>query len=236
MATKFSPLASGANGAAILEGDRVAFMGLSLRAHGGVSRPRAATELLAQQARAILERRPDAQIVVDMCCGSGNLAVALAHGQPQALVYACDVMQDCVDLARANAIDHGLRERVLARRGDLFTALYGLGLEHRVDLVVCNSPHLSCGQLERDPAQRLQDECREAFDGGPYGISIMQRMVRESIRFIKPGGWIAFEFGPRQQSQARLLIERTARFEQAAFIRDETGAARVAIARRRGDG
>lgn len=230
------PLTPGSDAHSAAAPDRVTFMGLSLRADGAVLRPRAETEILGRQAQAILARRPGAQLVVDMCCGSGNLAVALAHGHPQALVYACDLTQECVNVAKANALDHGLGERVLVRRGDMFTALAGVGLEHRVDLVVCNPPYISSGRLERDRSHLLHEEPREAFDGGPYGISILQRMARESIAFIKPGGWIAFEFGLGQELQAKLLIDRTKRFEPVTFAHDETGAPRVAMARRRGDG
>ncbi len=229
-------LAATAEGIASAQADRFAFMGLSLRAYGAVLRPRPETELLGRQAQAILARRLGAQVVVDMCCGCGNLAVALAHGHPQALVYACDLTEECVEVAQTNAAEHGLQQRVIVKQGDLFAALHGIGLEHKVDLVLCNPPYISTGKLERDRSDLLEEEPREAFDGGPYGISVMQRVVRESVRFIKPGGWIAIEFGHGQERQARLLIERTERFEQITFADDESGAPRVVMARRRGDG
>ncbi|MCC5977985.1 MAG: peptide chain release factor N(5)-glutamine methyltransferase [Salinarimonas sp.] len=215
---------------------RATFMGLSFIAEGGVLKPRAETELLGREAQAVLARRIGAQVVVDMCCGCGNLAGALAHSYPSAFVYACDLTPETVAVAQRNMKELGLSDRVQVRRGDLFTALSGIGLEHRVDLVVCNPPYISSGRLERDRAHLLNEEPREAFDGGPYGISILQRMVRESIRFIKPGGWLAFEFGEGQERQAQLLIDRTKRFEPVSFACNEHGVPRVALARRRGDG
>ncbi len=214
---------------------RATFMGLSFIADGAVLKPREETELLGREAQAILARRVGAQVVVDMCCGCGNLAGALAHSNLHAFVYACDLTPETVAVAQSNMKELGLSERVQVRRGDLFMGLSGLGLEHRVDLVVCNPPYISSGRLERDRAHLLTEEPREAFDGGPYGISILQRMVRESIRFIKPGGWLAFEFGEGQERQAQMLIDRTKRFEPVAYAYNEHGAPRVALARRRGD-
>lgn len=211
------------------------FMGVELLVNADVLAPREETTLLGRAARDVLARRAGAQIVVDMCCGCGNLALALATHCPRAFVYACDLTPGATSVASMNAKRNGLDGRVAIRRGDLFGALADERLQHQVDLVVCNPPYISTARLAGDRAHLLESEPREAFDGGPYGISILQRLVREAADHLKPGGWLAFEFGEGQERQARLLLDRAGRYDSVALLEDAQGRPRVALARRRTD-
>ncbi|WP_349367380.1 HemK family protein methyltransferase [Salinarimonas sp.] len=221
-----TPSASHAPGTAL-------FMGLPFPPQADVLAPRAETELLARTALAAIEARAGTVRVVDMCCGSGNVAIALAHHAPRARVAACDLTAGAVSAARANAERLGVADRVEVLRGDLFAPLAGRWLEGRVDLVVCNPPYISTGRLAGDRAHLVEREPREAFDGGPYGISILQRLAREAIPFLAPGGVLAFEFGHGQERQVTRLLERAAAYDDIRLVADETGAPRVARARRR---
>ena len=98
-------------------------------------------------------------------------------------------------------------------------------------MIVCNPPYISTGRLEGESAHLLENEPREAFDGGPYGISIQQRLVREAPAFLKPGGLLLFEFGVGQERQAQSLLTRSRVFERLDFPTDEEGRPRVAVAR-----
>jgi len=100
-----------------------------------------------------------------MCCGVGNLSVAIARAVPAARVWASDVTEACVRTTRRNIVAHDLSERVAVCRGDLFEALAGLGLEGSIDLVVCNPPYISSGRLATDRAHLLADEPRRRFSG-----------------------------------------------------------------------
>jgi methylase of polypeptide subunit release factors len=77
----------------------------------------------------------------------------------------------------------------------------------------------------------LDNEPREAFDGGPYGISILQRLVREAVDFLKPGGWLLFEFGEGQERQAASLLTRTKAYGEPTFAAAD-GKPRVAVVRK----
>lgn len=210
------------------------FMGVELELSPDVLVPRAETELLGRRAVAALG---DAgAVVVDMCCGSGNLALAIAAAVPSARVWGADLTDGTVALARRNAARLGLEDRVTIRQGDLFGALAGEGLEGKVDMVVCNPPYISTARLEGESAHLLDSEPREAFDGGPYGISIHQRLVREAVDFLKPGGWLLFEFGEGQHRQVAALVSRARAYEPVVFAEDGEGRPRVAIARRVGEG
>ena len=102
--------------------------------------PREETELLGRNAVAILRDHPGAMTVIDMCCGSGNLALGIAAEVPEARVFGADLTDSTVALARRNVERLSLGARVLIRQGDLFAALDGEGLEGTVDMIVCNPP------------------------------------------------------------------------------------------------
>jgi release factor glutamine methyltransferase len=212
----------------------VAFMGVDLEVAPGALVPRLETELLGRTAVGSIGRMEiAAPRVVDMCCGAGNLACGIAHSLPEAVVWASDLAGECVELARRNVARLGLAARVHVRQGDLFAALSGLALEGAVDAVVCNPPYISCGRLEGDRAHLLEHEPRAAFDGGPYGLAVQQRVVNEAREFLKPGGVLLIEIGLGQERQMRQIFLRAGAYEEVCMVTDEAGNARVASARRK---
>ncbi len=213
---------------------RQTFMGVDLLVDAGALVPRAETEVLGRAAVQMLsEMEVDGAglTLIDMCCGSGNLGCAIASSLPGLRVMAADLTSGCVSLARRNVAHLGLGERVSVHQGDLFEALEDLSLQGRVDVVVCNPPYISSGRLERDRAALLRHEPREAFDGGPYGLTIHQRVIMEAMSFLRPGGWLLCEFGLGQHKQVRRLFERARLYDQIQFIGNEAGEDRVAMAR-----
>ncbi len=214
----------------VLQEGRTHFMGIDLLVGEGVLVPRPETELLGQAAvDAVRARAPGAEppLVIDMCCGCGNLACAVAVHVPEARVWACDLTEPCVALARRNVEHHGLEERVHLAQGDLFAPLAGLGLEGRVDVIVCNPPYISTARLVRDRAPLLEHEPREAFDGGPYGLSIHQRVLREARPFLRAGGSLLFELGEGQGKQVSLLFGRARAYRDVRALQDANGEVRV---------
>lgn len=205
------------------------FMNVELLVERGVLMPRAETELLGTTA---LELLPENPRIIDMCCGSGNLACALASRSPNSRVWASDLTDACVSLARRNAFFARVQERVVVAQGDLFAGLVGLGLEGTIDLVVCNPPYISQAKLAGERAVLLENEPREAFDGGPYGLSIHQRVVREALPFLKPGGWLLFEIGLGQERQVKMLFERTRAYEDIRTVANAAGEVRVLAGRK----
>lgn len=208
------------------------FMGVDLELAPDVLVPREETELLGRKAVSILADGPAAPIVIDMCCGSGNLALGIASDIPSARIWGADLTDSTVALARRNVDRLATGTRVSIRQGDLFAAFEGDNLEGKVDMIVCNPPYISTGRLEGDRAHLLENEPREAFDGGPYGISIHQRLVRDAVAFLKPGGWLLFEFGEGQDRQAAALLSRIKTYEPVTFATDRDGKPRVAIVRK----
>jgi len=78
----------------------------------------------------------------------------------------------------------------------------------------------------------LENEPREAFDGGPYGLSIHQRVVKEALPFLRPGGWLLFEIGLGQDRQVKMLFERTRAYQDLRTVANAAGEIRVVGARK----
>ena len=219
--------------AAAMRSGRVSFMGLELGVAPGTLVPRAETELLARTAIAMLSAMGTTPTrVVDMCCGAGNLACAVAHHSSGSRVWASDLTAACVELAARNAGACGLMGRVSVHQGDLFGSFTGLGLEGRVDMVVCNPPYISEQRLTDERAALLELEPREAFAAGPYGLSVHQRVVRDAALFLRPGGLLLVEVGLGQHRQVQTLFERSKGYEDVQVVSNEAAEARVVLGRR----
>jgi release factor glutamine methyltransferase len=207
------------------------FMDVELLVDRGALVPREETELLGNTALDALRACGPAPRVIDMCCGSGNLACAIARRMPGAQVWASDLTDGCVSLARRNAVHVGVADRVTVRQGDLFEPLRGL--EGSIDAIVCNPPYISQGKLASAAAALLEHEPREAFDGGPYGLSIQQRVIRDAPAFLRPGGVLLFEIGAGQERQVRMLFERSRQYEAIQSFANAAGEVRVMSGSRR---
>jgi len=211
------------------------FMGLELLAGKEALIPRKETELLGRAAldvlRALAAGREEV-IVVDVCTGSGNLALALASHVPRARVFGADLSSEAVALAQRNARHLGLQERVEFRAGDLLAPFDEPAFHERLSLLVCNPPYISSKKVDSMPGEIIGHEPRLAFDGGPLGIRIVERLTREAPRFLAAGGFLIFEVG---LGQGPALLRRLAGNKSYATLKsfaDEAGEIRVILAGR----
>jgi release factor glutamine methyltransferase len=172
--------------------------------------------------------------MVDLCCGSGNLACAIASHFPSLRVWACDLLPAAVELTRRNAEALGVAARVTVLQGDLLAPLADQGLEGTLDALVCNPPYISTGRLAGDRSSLLRHEPREAFDGGPYGLTIHQRVAREAGPLLRPGAPLLMEIGAGQDQQVLRLLDRAGGWHASEVRRDACGVPRVVVAYRSG--
>jgi len=210
-------------------------MGLEMLAGPQALIPRRETELLARRAFALLARRDrgaGAPLVLDACTGSGNVAAALAALVPSARVLASDLSEDAVALAHENLVHLGLAERVALRAGDLLAAFDDPAFVGRVDLLTCNPPYISAPRRGTMADEIAAHEPSLAFDGGPLGVSILMRLIREAPRFLKPGGWLAFEVGAGQGTPMRKRLLASGDWSEVSTDADEHGEIRVLSAQR----
>ena len=209
---------------------RQSFLGVELLAGPAALIPRTETEILGRAALEYLMKRSAAPVVIDVCTGCGNLALAYAKHLPGARVYAADLSAEAVELARRNAEFTGLAGRVKFFAGDLFAPLAGLGLEGKCDLVSCNPPYITSAKVPKMAPEISAHEPKLAFDGGALGLSVLTRLFHDAPTFLKPGGALAFELG---LGQGPLLYKRLLRLEWVENVeahRDAHGEIRALLA------
>ena len=184
--------------------------------------PRPETELLVDAALAAL---PDSGAGLDLCTGTGCVAVTLGLERPAARVVAVDLSPDAAALARENASALGAAN-VEVLEGDLYAPVPAGA---RFDVVVANPPYVPTGELP-GLARELHREPRLALDGGPDGLAIARPLVAGAIGRLLPGGTLAVEL---HESHAevlpRLCLE--AGFATAELRRDLAGLPRIVVAR-----
>ncbi|MEP7154310.1 MAG: peptide chain release factor N(5)-glutamine methyltransferase [Betaproteobacteria bacterium] len=210
------------------------FMGIEFMVSADALIPRVETELLGYAAlakvRECLAQQGRAPVVLDVCTGSGNLALALASHEPGAQVRGADLSTDAVALAKRNAMKLGLGERVTFLEGDLLAPFDTAEFRGRVDVIVCNPPYISSAKVDAMREEIIQHEPRLAFDGGPLGIRILQRLVNEAPQFLRAGGWLAFEVGLGQGRGMRKRLEQLGVYDEIAEIVDAQGQVRALAA------
>jgi ribosomal protein L3 glutamine methyltransferase len=128
--------------------------------------------------------------VLDLCTGSGCLAILASRNFPYAAVDAVDISKEALAVAARNVADHGLEDRLTLHRGDLFKPLGGT----RYDLIISNPPY-----VDADGMAALPRECRAeptlAFDGGADGLDIVRRILDEARQHLTPEGGLLCEIG-----------------------------------------
>ncbi|MER6163101.1 putative protein N(5)-glutamine methyltransferase [Streptomyces violaceorubidus] len=170
------------------------FRGLRIAVAPGVFVPRRRTEFLVSEA---LAHAPRAQVVVDLCCGSGAVGAALAAALDRPEVHAADVDPVAVRCARGNLADVG--GRVYA--GDLFDALPD-ALRGRVDILAANVPYVPTGEVALLPAEARDHEPLVALDGGADGLDVLRRVAAAAPDWLAPGGCLLSETSERQAPAA----------------------------------
>ena len=128
--------------------------------------------------------------VLDLCTGSGCLAILASRSFPNARIEAVDISRDALDVAARNIADYGLEHRVTLHRGDLFKPL-GHG---RYDLIISNPPYVDAEGMAGLPRE-CRAEPRLAFDGGADGLDIIRRILKEAGPHLTPQGGLLCEIG-----------------------------------------
>jgi ribosomal protein L3 glutamine methyltransferase len=128
--------------------------------------------------------------VLDLCTGSGCLAVLASRSFPNARIDAVDISKDALAVAARNIAEYGLEDRVTLHRGDLFEPVGG----RRYDLIISNPPYVDAEGMA-DLPRECRAEPKLAFDGGADGIAIVRRILDEAGRHLTPQGGLLCEIG-----------------------------------------
>jgi release factor glutamine methyltransferase len=198
------------------------FYGRTFRVDRRVLVPRPDTEALVETA--LLRTRPASMSMraLDLCTGSGCVALTLARERPTSAFVATDVSEDALAVARDNAARLGAYN-VAFRRGDLFAAV---DPSYPFDLVTANAPYITSRELSTLMPDVRDFEPRLALDGGGDGLGIVRRIVEGAPKPLRKGGVLAVEVGKGQAPAVAELFER-AGFSEIELRRDYARIERV---------
>ena len=138
----------------------------------------------------LIEDPASVKHVLDLCTGSGCLAVLAARSLPQARIDAVDISKDALDVAARNIADYGLGERIKLHRGDLFGPIG----EARYDLIISNPPYVDAEGMAKLPRE-CRAEPKLALDGGADGLDVVRRILKEARRHLTSQGGLLCEIG-----------------------------------------
>lgn len=210
---------------------------LELAVGAEVFLPRPETELLAQWAVTTLQRESimsASPVVVDLCSGSGALALEIAHVLPGARVYAVERSPAALTWLRRNAaarVDAG-DTPVAVVNADATDPQTLAELDGTVDLVVSNPPYVP--QAAPVAPEVARHDPAEAVFGGPDGLAVIRRLVPRVAALLRPGGWFGVEHDDSHATMVPALLRRDGRFEQITDHRDLAGRPRFCTAARAG--
>ncbi len=199
------------------------FWSLSLRVTPAVLIPRPETEFVLEQALAVLPRTRE-QLLLDMCTGSGAIALVLAR-ELGCRVVGADLSEAALAVACHNCSRHQGDGRVDLVCSDLFTGLHAAG---QFDAIISNPPYIADAELAGLEPEVARYEPMMALSGGASGLDCIRRIIARAPAFLRPGGWLVLEIGADQQSSVQTLFQKSGCFEQIVVLCDYAGLPRVA--------
>ncbi len=207
---------------------QVDFCGLSLSVRPGVFIPRPETELIVERARTI---NPPPRRILDLCTGSGALAIGLAKQFSQSQIVATDIDETALAVARQNAREHRLLPQIRFVQGDLFAPLQAG--DRPFDLIVCNPPYIPEQDHSSLPPEVRDHEPPRALFAPENGTAFYRRILKEAPSFLTEEGSLLLELGAGQSAWLLAFSAEETVFN-VTFLQDVAGIDRIAICQRRG--
>ena len=180
------------------------FWGLAFKVTRDVLIPRPETEILVEEAVKTVRsqesevrsqntkihyselRTPDSKLILDLCTGSGCIAISLAQEIPDSKIYAVDISERVLDVARGNAERHGVADRMIFLHGDLFEPLKGMDIEF--DFIISNPPYISKKMMKELQPEIKDYEPVTALYGGDDGLDFYRRIIAKAPNYLTKRG------------------------------------------------
>jgi release factor glutamine methyltransferase len=211
---------------------RCEFYSLPIKVNSSCLIPRPETELLVERAIDFLRGRNGEQVVLDMCTGSGCIAVAIAKNFTGCHVTATDICDEALSVAQENVTAHGLGERVRLLCGDLFDPIIEGLDEAKFDLIVCNPPYVTTTEMDQLDKNVKDYEPHKALHAGAEGLDVYRRIAAEIEKFLKPDAALLLEIGYAQGKAVTELLEQTRIFTEIKIEKDRSDNDRIVIAKK----
>ena len=207
------------------------FMGLDFRLTKDTFIPRPETELLIEKSIEIIKselcQKKKIQIL-DLCSGSGCIAVSLAKYLPDIILVASDISKATLKIAKLNARLNNVDKKIKFKQSDLFKNLTG-----RFDFIITNPPYVPSSDIENLQPE-LSYEPQIALDGGTNGLDFYRKIIKESPKFLEENGILIMEIGFRQHEPIKNILKKQEKFEILDIIKDYQGIERIIITQKNG--
>ncbi|NTW04997.1 MAG: peptide chain release factor N(5)-glutamine methyltransferase [Peptococcaceae bacterium] len=201
------------------------FMGNEFFVRPGVLIPRPDTELMVER---VVDAYIDRQTLVDVGTGSGAIVISLALLLNWKRIYAIDISQTALEVARYNAFRHGLSERIEFLRGDLLAPIFKIK-DIKVDFITANLPYIPSGEIPGLMPDVKDYEPLIALDGGQDGLDFYRRLILQAREILKSGAYLLMEIASGQGE----ILERIMTPEWSLeILKDLAGRERLVVARR----
>jgi release factor glutamine methyltransferase len=203
------------------------FMGLEFDVNPSVLVPRPETETLVETAIDIIKNKlqDNSDInILDLCTGSGAVAVSLKNEIPSCKITAADISSNALDTAKHNAEKLLGGNKIDFFQGDLYSALPS-PLPEPFSLIVSNPPYISSDEIQTLSIE-VQNEPHLALDGGASGLEIITHIIEKTCDYLKQSGYLLLEADPRQMEQINILLAKN-KFTDVQLYKDLSGADRV---------
>lgn len=192
--------------------------------------PRPETEFLLEHVITVLDRRKRfvKGSFLDVCTGSGIIAVVLAREFAEARIHAADYSRKALAVARKNIVRHDLGQRIPLICADLLT---GFKENSPFDVIVCNPPYVKAVDIPGLEPEVRDWEPELALSGGPTGMDVIQRIVVQAASHLTIGGWLFMEIGADIEKPVIDVCSSSTRYDQVKVVPDLAGNPRVLQAR-----
>lgn len=207
---------------------RQEFMSLDFVVAPGVLIPRQDTEVLVETVIGHVQGcsgDKDRVNIMDMCTGSGCIAVSLAHFIKNAEVTAVDISGKAIEIASLNASSNKVSDQILFMQSNLFAELKKSSPKVLFDVIVANPPYIPWKEIELLSEEVKDHEPRIALDGGLDGLDFYRVIIEDAVSFLKPSGLLAFEVGYNQSKEVQKLMKE--KYHCIGTIKDLSGIERV---------
>lgn len=201
------------------------FMKMNFFVNEDVLIPRPDTEVLVEEVITIIKRlnRPN---VLDLCTGSGAIAISLAKYTSNAKLYATDISTKALDIAKKNAIANGVEKRIKFIQSDLFQNIPKM----KFDIIVSNPPYIKKHDIEALDKE-VQKEPTIALDGGIDGLKFYRYITNQAYDYLKYNGYLCFEIGYDQKEDVTQIIENENRYTNTYSKKDLYDNDRIIVTR-----
>lgn len=194
------------------------FMGIEFLVNKNVLIPQPDTEILVEETIKLAKTMNKPKIL-DLCTGSGAIAVAIKKYMPEAKVWASDISKEALKIAKQNDKEN----RIKFIESNLFE-----NIKEKFDIIVSNPPYIKTEEI-KTLSKEVQNEPKLALDGGQDGLDFYKKIVKEAIKHLNEDGYLCLEIGEDQREQVTKIIEQTNKYSKPQTIKDLGNNDRVII-------